>query len=258
MHSDGMEDRDWRMSGDRPQQMGDCYWDRAGHQGYAEAMYRSRDVEAHVRGRLWKLAIEIAETLGVPRVGRVLDFGCGDGAFANDILAGHYRGVDGLDKSETAIKRANSTAQPHVSFRAVDLTSLDYETLPLYDAAFLIGILHHIKPAAPSVVRALGRRTSKMIILEPNGNNLLRKALEFTETYRDAGEDSFRTKRLTFILEQAGWKTMIWKRLNLFPNFTPGPLYRLLAPIEQRIENSRLGKALCTVDLYGVIRMSAA
>ncbi|MGC1355948.1 MAG: class I SAM-dependent methyltransferase [Xanthobacteraceae bacterium] len=246
------------MSGNQSHQTGDCYWDRAGHRGYAEAMYRSSDVEAHVRGRLWKQAIEIAETLGVPRDGRVLDLGCGDGAFTNDILASHYQFVDGLDKSETAISRARSAARPHVSFRAVDLTSLDYEILPLYDAAFLIGILHHIKPAAPSVVQALGRRTNKMIILEPNGNHLLRKALEFTATYRDAGEDSFRTKRLTSILERAGWKTMIWRRLNLFPNFTPGPLYRLLAPIEQRIENSRLGKALCTVDLYGVIGTSAA
>jgi SAM-dependent methyltransferase len=188
----------------------------------------------------------------------VLDLGCGDGAFANDMLASYYQFVDGLDKSETAISRAKFGARPDVSFRAVDLTSLDYETLPLYDAAFLIGILHHIKGATPGVVQALGRRTSKMIILEPNGNNVLRKALEFTATYRDAGEDSFRTKQLTSILEDAGWKTIIWRRLNLFPNFTPGSLYRLLAPIEQRVENSRLGKALCTVDLYGVIRTSAA
>jgi SAM-dependent methyltransferase len=245
------------MSADQSQQMGESYWDRAGHRGYAEAMYRSSDVESHVRGRLWKLTIEIAQTLGVPRSGRVLDLGCGDGAFANDMLAGYYQFVDGLDKSETAISRAKFRARPDVSFRAVDLTSLDYETLPLYDATFLIGILHHIKAATPRVVQALGRRTSKMIILEPNGNNVLRKALEFTATYRDAGEDSFRTKQLTSILENAGWKVIIRRRLNLFPNFTPGFLYRLLAPIEHGVENSGLGKALCTVDLYGAIRTSA-
>ena len=245
------------MSGDQSQQADDRYWDNAGDRGYAEAMYRSRDVEAHVRGKLWKLAIEIVETLGASD-GRVLDLGCGDGAFANSMLASHYRFVDGLDKSETAISRAKSTAQSHVSFRAVDLTSFEYEMPPPYDAAFLIGILHHIKLAAPSIVKALGYRASKMIILEPNGNHLLRKALEFTTAYRNAGEDSFRAKQLTAILEDARWKTMIWKRLNLFPNFTPGSLYRLLAPIEQRVENSRFGRALCTVDLYGVIRTSAA
>jgi SAM-dependent methyltransferase len=246
------------MSGDQSLQIGDRYWDSAGHRGYAEVMYRSRDVEAHVRGRLWKRAIEIAEALGVPSGGRVLDLGCGDGAFANGTLASHYRFVDGLDKSEAAISRAKSTAQPHVSFRTIDLTSFEYDLLPPYDAAFLIGILHHIKAATPSVVKALGRRTSKMIILEPNGNHLVRKALEFTTTYRNAGEDSFRAKQLTSILEHAGWKTVIWKRLNLFPNFTPGTLYRMLAPIEQRMENSRFGRALCTVDLYGAIRTSAA
>ena len=96
-----------------------------------------------------------------------------------------------------------------------------------------------------------------MIVLEPNGNHLLRKALEFTPTYRDAGEDSFGIKQLSAIFQAAGWRRVIWRRLNLFPNFTPGPLYRLLAPIEQRIENSRLGRALCTVDLYGLALTSA-
>jgi SAM-dependent methyltransferase len=245
------------MSSEQPRQRADNYWNRAGDQGYAEAMYRSRDVESHVRGRLWKIAIEFAKTLGVPEEGRVLDLGCGDGAFANEMLAKHYRLVDGLDKSEAAIKRAQANAQQHVSFRAVDLTSLDYETLPQYEAAFLIGILHHIKAATPRVVEALRHRTGKLIVLEPNGNHLLRKALEFTPTYRDAGEDSFGIKQLSAIFQVAGWRRVIWRRLNLFPNFTPGPVYRLLAPIERRIENSRWGRSLCTVDLYGLARANA-
>ncbi len=245
------------MGSEQSQQRADSYWNRAGDRGYAEAMYRSSDVESHVRGRLWKIAIEMAQTLGVPKEGRVLDLGCGDGAFTNEMLANHYRSVDGVDKSEAAIRRAKASAQQHVSFQVLDLTSLDYETLPRYDAAFLIGILHHIKAATPRVVEALGHRTNKMIVLEPNGNHLLRKALEFTPTYRDAGEDSFGIKQLSTIFQAAGWRRVIWRRLNLFPNFTPGPLYRLLAPIEQRIENSRLGRALCTVDLYGLALTSA-
>jgi 2-polyprenyl-3-methyl-5-hydroxy-6-metoxy-1,4-benzoquinol methylase len=245
------------MGSEQSRQRADSYWDRAGDRGYAEAMYRSSDVESHVRGRLWKIALEIAETLDVPKEGRVLDLGCGDGAFTNQALANHYRLVDGVDKSEAAIRRAKAGAQQHVSFQAVDLTALDYETLPQYDAAFLIGILHHIKAATPRVVEALARRTGRMIVLEPNGNHLLRKALEFTPSYRDAGEDSFGIKQLSAIFQAAGWRRVIWRRLNLFPNFTPGPLYRLLAPMEQRIESTRLGRALCTVDLYGLALTSA-
>lgn len=228
------------------------YWDRAGEHGYGQAMYRSSDVEAHIRGRLWRVALEIADALGVPCDARVLDLGCGDGAFANQMLAGRYRTVEGLDKSETAIRRAQSESAKNASFRAVDLVNFDYQSLPPYDAAFLIGILHHVKQATPNIVRALARRTGKMIVLEPNGNHLVRKALELTPAYRDAGEDSFRTKQLIAIFEGADWRTTVYRRLNLFPNFTPGLIYRWLKPIEPAIESSRLWNRLCTVDMYGL------
>jgi 2-polyprenyl-3-methyl-5-hydroxy-6-metoxy-1,4-benzoquinol methylase len=240
------------MSGDRGHIKPKGYWDRAAEQGYGHAMFRSSDVESHVRGRLWDVALDIADALGVPADGRVVDLGCGDGAFANQMLVERYRAVDGLDISEIAIRRARVESHERATFQAVDLVTLDYDSLPRYDAAFLIGILHHVKQATPDIVRAMARRTGKMIVLEPNGNHLVRKALEFTPSYRDAGEDSFRTKELRAIFAAAGWRIEISHRLNLFPNFTPGFIYRWLAPIEPHIESSRFWSALCTVDLYGL------
>jgi len=240
------------MSGDRASDKSGGYWDRAGEQGYGQAMYRSSDVESHVRGRLWQIALEIAGALGVPADGHVLDLGCGDGAFANQILATHYRAVDGLDLSQAAIRRAQAETRQNASYRAADLVAFDYGSLPRYDAAFLMGFLHHVKQATPDIVRALSRRADRMVVLEPNGNHLMRKVLEFTPAYRDAGEDSFRTTELKAIFAAAGWRTAIWRRLNLFPNFTPGFVYRWLAPIEPRIEASQFWNALCTVDLYGL------
>jgi SAM-dependent methyltransferase len=245
------------MTGDRAHSKPDGYWDRAGEQGYGHAMYRSSDIETHVRGRLWQIAIDIAGLLGVPAGGHVLDLGCGDGAFANQMLAGRYRKVDGIDKSETAIKRANAESRHQATYRAVDLVSFDYNSLPRYDAAFLIGILHHVKQATPDIVRAMAQRTDKMIVLEPNGSNLIRKALEFTPPYRDAGEDSFRSKDLMAIFAAAGWRTEIWRRLNVFPNFAPGFVYRWMAPFESRIEENRFGSAFCTVDMYGLTATGA-
>jgi 2-polyprenyl-3-methyl-5-hydroxy-6-metoxy-1,4-benzoquinol methylase len=182
----------------------------------------------------------------------VLDLGCGDGAFANQMLAGRYRKVDGIDKSEAAIKRANAESRNLATYRAVDLVTFDYDSLPRYDAAFLIGILHHVKQATPDIVRAMARRTDKMIVLEPNGSHLLRKAMEYAPSYRAAGEDSFRSKDLMAIFAAAGWRTEIWRRMNVFPNFTPGFICRWLKPFEPRIEASRIGNALCTVDMYGL------
>jgi SAM-dependent methyltransferase len=240
------------MSGDPAGTKPEGYWDRAGVQGYGQAMYRSADVETHVRGRLWQIALDIAATLGVPADGHVLDLGCGDGAFTNQILADHYRLVEGLDVSEPAIQRAQAEARDNATYRAIDMVTFDYDTLPRYDAAFLMGILHHVKAATPDVVRAMARRTDKMIVLEPNGNHLLRKALEYTPSYRDAGEDSFRAKDLMEIFAEAGWRTVVWRRLNLFPNFTPGVIYRWLAPLEPYVETNGVLKALCTVDMYGL------
>ncbi|HEV3159254.1 MAG TPA: class I SAM-dependent methyltransferase [Xanthobacteraceae bacterium] len=240
------------MNSDQAPSKPDDYWDRAGEQGYGKAMFGSSDVEAHIRGRLWRVALEIADTLGVPAGGRVLDLGCGDGAFANQMLVTHYRVVDGFDKSEAAIRRAQAESRNHATYRAADLVTFDYDSLPRYDAAFLIGILHHVKHATPDIVRAMTRRTDKMIVLEPNGNSLLRKALEYAPSYRAAGEDSFRSKDLMAIFAAAGWRTDIWRRLNMFPNFTPGVIYRWLRPLETRIEDNRFWNALCTVDMYGL------
>jgi 2-polyprenyl-3-methyl-5-hydroxy-6-metoxy-1,4-benzoquinol methylase len=240
------------MTGERAHSKPDGYWDRAGEQGYGQVMYRSSDVEAHVRGRVWQTAIDIAGLLGVAADGRVLDLGCGDGAFTNQMLVGRYRVVDGIDKSEAAIKRANAESRGRATYRAVDLVTFDYDSLPRYDAAFLIGILHHVKQATPGIVRAMARRTDKMIVLEPNGSHLLRKAMEYAPSYRAAGEDSFRSKDLMAIFAAAGWRTDIWRRLNMFPQFAPGLIYQWLKPIEPRIEASRIGHALCTVDMYGL------
>jgi len=89
------------------------------------------------------------------------------------------------------------------------------------------------------------------VVLEPNGNHLLRRLLELTPSYRAAGEASFGTRHLRILFEQAGYRCVTWRRLNLFPNFTPLPLFRLLKPLEAAIETTPILRALCTVNMYG-------
>jgi SAM-dependent methyltransferase len=233
----------------------EAYWNRAGELSYAQAMYSSADVERHVRLRLWNVAIDIAAEIAIPNSGRVLDFGCGDGAFANETLASRYSAIDGYDLAPAAIERANAAAPgPHLKFFSADLLALDYSALPRYDGAFLIGILHHVKAATPDVLRSLAQVTDKIVVLEPNGNNIVRKLLELAPSYRSAGEDSFRTHEMIDIFSDTGWRTVVKKRLNLFPNFTPSLVYRLLAPLEPYIERSSLLNALCTVNMFGAVR----
>jgi hypothetical protein len=55
-----------------------------------------------------------------------------------------------------------------------------------------------------------------------------------------------------------GWQTVAYQRLNLFPNFTPGSIYRLLAPLEPYVEKSPFWNKLCTVNMLGLVRQHGA
>src|SRR5262249_11323681 len=130
--------------GDRSGEMArdpEAYWDRAGAVGYGEAMFADAAVEAHGTRRRWRIAGAIGLQWGLEQSVHVLDLGCGDGAFANRVLAAEFAAVDGFDLSEAGIRRATAEAPgPQVRFRHCDLTRLDFATLPRYDGAFLIGI----------------------------------------------------------------------------------------------------------------------
>jgi len=229
-----------------------AYWEKAGAKGYDRQMFASAVVERHINQRLWDVAVGIGMQLGMDGQSHVLDLGCGDGSFANTILARRFRAVDGFDFAETAIRHAQANAiNPDTRFNACDITQLDYSQLPRYDGAFLIGILHHVKQAAPAIIRSLRAVTSRVVVLEPNGDNIIRKLLERTPTYRAAGEDSFHSTAVVGLFEDAGFQSKTWRRLNLFPNFTPRFVFELLRPIEPLVEATPGLRALCTVNMYG-------
>lgn len=230
----------------------EAYWDNAGDVSYAEAMFSSSLVERHVNRRLWQVGVDIGAQLGLNAESRILDLGCGDGALSNLLLSKHYRAVDGYDLSVPAIARANKlAAHSGMHFTACDITKMDYASLPKYDGAYLWGILHHVKFATPDILRGLRQVTKNIVILEPNGNHIMRKMLERTAAYKAAGEDSFRTREMEKIFKDAGYYPVVWRRLNLFPNFTPAWAFKLLAPLENVIEQTPVLRALCTVNMWG-------
>src|SRR5262245_61436779 len=215
-------------------------------------MFSSGDVGQRIIERLWTVALDIGTQLGMTPDGHVLDLGCGDGSFANRVLAQHFRAVHGLDFTEAAIRRARAEAtKPDVKFEICDLTREDLTTLPHYDGVFLIGILHHVKRAAPSIVKALRKITTRVVALEPNGSHPARKLLERTATYRAAGEDSFRTRDVIRMFEQAGFRTVVRRPFSLFPNFTPKFIYQGFSPLEPLVESTPVLREICTNNIYG-------
>ena len=246
------------MSQNNPQSQRQ-YWEQAGRAGYTNYMYSSGDVEEHVTKRLWGIAVQIGRDLGLRSDARVLDLGCGDGAFANRALAQAFGDIDGADFAKAGIDRANAQApRSNIKFEVCDLTRADVGSMPHYDGVFLIGILHHVKQQTPAILTGLRKITPCVVVLEPNGDHVLRKLLELTPSYRAAREDSFKTGEVVRLFEEAGFRKVVWRRLNMFPNFTPRPVFRLLHRLEPMIEASPLLRALCTVNMYGFVRMDSA
>jgi len=56
----------------------EAWWNRAGEVSYGRAMYSGPDVERHVRMRLRQVAVDVADKIGIPKSGHILDFGYGD------------------------------------------------------------------------------------------------------------------------------------------------------------------------------------
>jgi cyclopropane fatty-acyl-phospholipid synthase-like methyltransferase len=231
------------------------YWERAGEVGYAAAMYSSQEVATYVQQRTSRVAICIGAKLGLTGAATVLELGCGDGAFAIQYLAPAFQRIYAYDLSNAGIERARASCpSPNVRFEAADVTRVDVGSLGNFDGAFLIGFLHHVKPAAARIMSGLAKIAPRVVILEPNGNNLVRKLLELTPSYRSAGEDSFTVRELKALFAASGYDTEHFERINLFPNFTPRPLFRLLRPVEPWIERNHLLNGLCTVNMIGLKR----
>lgn len=239
---------------DRGEPTQDLFWRRAGEVGYGEALFRSRRIERHVVSRQWRVALEIARGIGLGPDATVLELGCGDGAFAAEVLAINYARVDAVDKSDTAVARAAARIKAaHVRFRVVDLTSFEYEAGAKWDGAFLMGILHHVKAHAGQIIARVSKVSPRVVVLEPNGDNPMRKILEKLPSYRAAGEESFRGAELLEIFERHGYRQRSARSINLFPPFMPDPLFPVVRAAERLIEWVPALRGLCSTRVMGFV-----
>jgi SAM-dependent methyltransferase len=235
------------------------FWEKAGSIGYGTAYYHADNVAgAAIRARLFDVALELAEQVGIPRNGRVLDLGCGDGEFSNNVLSQHYGEVVGTDFSRTSISRAvDMRKSASVSFHVADLARDGLPDLGKFDGAFLLGILHHVKAQTADLLKQLSRVAPRIVVLEPNGAHLVRKLLELTPNYIAAGEDSFTHGTLERLFAEARYTVSIHRRFNIFPNFTPPWAYRIARPVEPLIEATPVLRGLCTLNGYGALAREA-
>lgn len=231
------------------------FWESAGKGGYGGSIFASAEVESHILARQNAALIAMAERLGLSKRNTVLELGCGDGKFANQVLSKKFSRVDGMDRSAAAIERANRERNStNVRFHQQDLLGYRYPAEALWDGAFLVGILHHIKFFAEETVRELSKVCPKVVVLEPNGNNLLRKVLEQFPHYKRSGELSFRYSELLQMFNRNGYRLVASKKINLIPPFVPNWILPALKQVESVVEKSSVFSGACATRILGFER----
>lgn len=228
------------------------FWEVAGQIGYNRAMFASAVIADHIMGRHWRAALDLSRRLELTKESIILELGCGDGEFAENLLAENFSQVYAYDKSVTAITNAISkSSSENVEFIALDISDLSYSPEFKCDGVFMMGFLHHVKPIAYEIVRKLSMVNSKVVIVEPNGNNIIRKLLEFTPQYRKAGEASFSCRELITIFESNGYRLVEMQRMTFIPPFLPKQFFSFFRKLESVIEGSSILSRLCSTYIYG-------
>ena len=192
--------------------------------------YDDRVVRGYCWGRFWILRQRFLDEIGqyLPERGRVLDVGCGFGLFSL-----YYASVrpalrlEGLDKNPRRIEMARRAAArlglANVSYRVGDATDFRGGE-ELYDAAYMLDIVHHIPP---DTVAPLVEQLAKVL---PAGGRLLIKDVERRPFYKrwfthalDLAMDPrspvryWGAEELTPVLEAAGFRVYRHLMVDVLP-----------------------------------------
>src|SRR5919204_4370359 len=149
--------------------------------------FAGRDHSFYVRAKAEHLLALIRRHLGDPAHQRVVDVGCGPG-ITHRFLEEIGR-LEGVDVSPSMVERARQT-NPAVHYHVGDAVALPIES-GAFDAAFAIGLLHHVptdvRRACLDEFRRVLRPGGLAVIFEHNPlNPLTRVAVDRCEFDEDA------------------------------------------------------------------------
>jgi ubiquinone/menaquinone biosynthesis C-methylase UbiE len=167
----------------------------------------------------------------------VLDMGCGDGFFTQQIWDLSSPGkLVGVDAAEQAIKVANTNKPP----RPIEFAVGNAHKLPWpdnsFDVVLIQSILHH-DDDPQDMIREAFRLAPEILIHEPNGNNLGLKIIEKTSPYhRKHHEKSYTSIQFDQWIKANGGKIFYRKYAGFVPMFCSDGLARTMKLIEPVLE----------------------
>lgn len=198
--------------------------------------------------RLTEAALQMVDFAGR----RVLDVGCGDGTYTFELFdAGHPAVMVGLDPADQAIRTARTlTGCRNIRFDVGSAYAMNYEH-DAFDVAHLRGVLHHLDRPEEAIREAL-RVAREIIVIEPNGYNLVLKLLEnFSSYHIEHGEKSYRAAVLKTWTRRCGGDIHDQRWAGLVPFFCPDWMAGMLKIAEPLVERAPLvNAASCAVFVF--------
>jgi len=188
----------------------------------------------------------------------VLDLACGDGfysfKFCDHGSMTRFVAADGAYK-------AVSLAAGRRGERAMSLLVSDAHELPFPDNSFDVvlvqSVLHHDERPL-HMIREAFRVAPRILIHEPNGNNLGLKVIEKVSSYhRNHGEKSYSSMRMRRWIREAGGEPVYQKFAGFVPMFCSDKLARFMKFWEPVVESVPLLNATaCAVYVVVGVRRS--
>ena len=189
------------------------YFQAAGSNTAATASYMAHEQnlpESSVRYRMRKEIATIADWLdAVPRAGRVLDLGCGAGAWTQ-VFADRYDGVVGIEQSSSMVAAARTLL---ATFPSVEIVEGDVrKDLPSgpFDLIFLGGLCMYLND--PDVVAILHSLKDR---LTPGASIVLRETTVPQETLTLRGDYQAVYRNVSLyqhLFREAGFPTSEFRR----------------------------------------------
>lgn len=182
----------------------------------------------------------IHQVLGPIKGKRIVDIGCGDGIFTQELLALNPGFVTGIDPNDAAIAVAkkNMADIKNVEFHVMDV----YQIPPIkkYDIAIIRGVLHHLYEVEKAI-QIICNIADEIVVAEPNGYNPVLKIMEKVSPYHIQHEEkSYAPRKLDKWFKNNGGIITESLYVGFVPLFCPNFLAKILNFFEPFFEKTPL------------------
>ncbi len=182
----------------------------------------------------------IHKTLGCVKGKKIIDIGCGDGIFTQELLALNPDFVTGVDPNDAAIAVAKKKMAhiKNIEFQVIDV----YQIPPIkkYDIAIIRGVLHHLDQVEKAI-EIICNIADEIIVAEPNGYNPVLKIMEKISPYHILHEEkSYAPRKLDKWFKNNGGIIDKSMYVGFVPLFCPDFLAKILNFCEPYLEKTPL------------------